>query len=271
MIAVGRLRQMLYIRDMTLAPKFEKPAGGAPVAPPRQSSAFWRWLGYLRKAVLVAALLVVALQVWFLVRVISLTTADPPTTAFMDSERDRLAELKPPVEIRRSWVPYESISPAVKQAVIASEDARFMTHHGVDWGAVRYALRTNEKRGRIALGGSTITMQLAKNLYLSGDRNYLRKGQEIVIAHMMEAVLSKRRILEIYLNSVEWGVGVFGVEAAARHYFKKPASQLTSREAAWLAAILPAPRRYDSQRNAPFANRKAMIIQRRMASAAYPK
>jgi monofunctional biosynthetic peptidoglycan transglycosylase len=262
---------MHYIWSMTLSPKLERPAGGAPATPPRASSRLWRWLGYLRKAVLVSILLVAALQVWFLVRVISLISADPSTTAFMDSERDRLAALKPPGEIRRSWVPYDSISTAVKQAIIASEDARFMTHHGVDWGAMRYALRTNEKRGRIAVGGSTITMQLAKNLYLSGDRNYLRKGQEIVIAHMMEAVLSKRRILEIYLNSVEWGIGVFGVEAAARHYFKKPASQLTSREAAWLAAILPAPRRYDSQRNAPFANRKAMIIQRRMGSAAYPK
>ncbi len=239
---------------------------GAGKARPR-----WRWLRWLRRALLAAVLLVVAVQAWFLARVVILAYSYPATTSFMDAERVRLRALKPPVEIRRNWVAYSAIAVPAKQAVIASEDARFMAHWGVDWGAVRAALRTNERRGRIALGGSTISMQLAKNMFLSADRSYLRKGQEIVIAHMMEAVLGKRRILEIYLNSVEWGVGVFGIEAASRHYFNKSAAQLSQREAAWLAAILPAPKRYDRQRNSQFANRKASIVMRRMAASDYPK
>lgn len=230
-----------------------------------------RWLWLLVKALGVLLLLVLAVQAWFFAHVVMLAFFDPTSSAFMDRERKRLAALQPPVSIRREWVGLQDIAPVARQAVIASEDANFMAHYGVDWRAIRAAQNVNRRRGRVALGGSTITMQLAKNMYLSPARSYMRKGQEIVIAHMMELVLGKRRILEIYMNSVEWGVGVFGVEAAARHYFKKSSSQLTPREAAWLAAILPAPKRYDRDRRAQSANRKATIILRRMPAARYPR
>lgn len=261
---------MPYTAVMSLSPRTGS-ANGPDKPAARTAAPLWRWLQLLRRFILVAVLLVAAIQAWFLARVVIMAYADPASTAFMDSERDRLAAQKPPISIRRVWVPYAAIAPVMKLAVIASEDARFMAHWGVDWGAVRAAFRTNERRGRIALGGSTISMQLAKNMFLSPDRSYWRKGQEIVIAHMMEAVLGKRRILEIYLNSVEWGVGVFGVEAAAKHYFNKSAAQLSAREAAWLAAILPAPKRYDRQRTSQFLNRKTAIVLRRMSASNYPK
>src|SRR5690606_38120888 len=152
----------------------------------------------------------------------------------------------------------------LKRAVIASEDARFTEHVGVDWSAIESAFEKNAERGRIAFGGSTITMQLAKNLFLSGERSYLRKAQEVLITWMLEAVMSKRRILEIYLNVVEWGQGVFGAEAAARHHFRVSASQLRPAQAARLAAMLPRPRYYDRNPGSGVLERRAALVQRWM-------
>jgi monofunctional biosynthetic peptidoglycan transglycosylase len=188
----------------------------------------------------------------------------------MQAEKDRLSELRPPQGIRQQWVPYEKISNNVKRAVIASEDANFTMHDGVDWDALEKAAKENAASGKIKRGGSTITMQLSKNLFLSAEQSYIRKAQEMIITGMLELVLSKKRILEIYLNVAEWGVGVFGIEAAARHYYGISAAQLNSEQAAWLAAILPAPRRFDQMRNSPIAAQKARIIIYRMRMAQIP-
>jgi monofunctional biosynthetic peptidoglycan transglycosylase len=154
--------------------------------------------------------------------------------------------------------------------VITSEDANFMIHDGVDWNALEKAAKENATQGKIKRGGSTITMQLSKNLFLSAEQSYIRKAQEIIITGMLEIVLSKKRILEIYLNVAEWGVGIFGIEAAARHYFGISAAQLSPHQAAWLAAILPAPRKFDQMRNSAIGTQKANIILYRMRMVNVP-
>ena len=216
------------------------------------------------KVILGVALLglaaILAMQLWFLMHVIVWREIDPTSTRFMRQQLQVLREGNPKAQLQHRWVDYQRVSVHVKRAVIASEDSRFPDHDGVDWEAIEKAFEKNTRRGKVAFGGSTITMQLAKNLFLSGDRSYLRKAQELVIAYMLEAVMSKRRILEIYLNVAEWGVGVFGIEAAARHYFDVSAAQLTPAQAARLAAMLPRPRYYDRNRgSAPLARRAAIV------------
>jgi monofunctional biosynthetic peptidoglycan transglycosylase len=195
---------------------------------------------------------------------------NPTSSAFIDAERDRLRSEVPPKVIEQTWVAYDQISRHVKRAVLTSEDSGFADHDGVEWNALEEAARANIEHGAIKRGGSTITMQVAKNLFLSSDRSYWRKAQEIMIATLIEFILDKRRILEIYLNIAEWGVGVFGIEAAAQHYFNVPASKLNPWQSAWLAAILPSPKRYDLNRKASWPDRKAQIIIRRMPQVALP-
>ena len=226
-----------------------------------------RWL--LRGLLLLAAV-VLAVQLWFLGQVAWWTTFDPTETSFMRAERARLAQGKSPVVLRHTWVPYARISVHLKRSVIAAEDANFTEHEGVDWDAIERAYESNKKKGKVMRGGSTITMQLAKNLFLSGDRSYLRKGQELVITYMIEALMSKRRILEIYLNVAEWGVGVFGCEAGARHYFGVPAAQLSPAQAARMAAMLPRPKFYDRNRGSAYLERRAGVIQRWAGDVAVP-
>jgi monofunctional glycosyltransferase len=183
------------------------------------------------------------------------------------------------------WVPYARISDHLKRAVITAEDSRFAEHEGVDWEAVAKAYEHNERvsnekdaartaagkrqRARIK-GGSTITQQLAKNLFLSGERSYLRKGQELAIAYMLEFWMTKQRILEVYLNVIEWGNGVFGAEAAARHYFGVSAAQLGPSQAAQLAVMLPNPRFYDTRRGSPYLARRSAAVARWMGDAELP-
>src|SRR5262249_33280228 len=143
------------------------------------------------------------------------------------------------------WVPYERISSNLKRALIAAEDAKFADHRGFDWDGIQRAIERNQQKGRIVRGGSTITQQLAKNLFLTPERSYWRKAEEMVITVMLEAMLSKRRILELYLNVIEWGHGVFGAEAAAQHYFGISAAQLSAEQAARLAAMTPSPRLFE--------------------------
>jgi monofunctional biosynthetic peptidoglycan transglycosylase len=226
--------------------------------------------GILKRVLLGAVAVAVAIQLWFFAQVIWFAFVDPSSTAFMDAELERLRVQNPQVQLKRVWVPYERISVHLKRAVIASEDANFTEHDGVDWDALEKAWQANAKRGRVVRGGSTITMQLAKNLFLSGERSYLRKGQELIISHMIELVMDKRRILELYLNCAEWGVGVFGAQAGALSQFGKGADRLTAVEAARMAAMLPNPRWYDRHRNAPQLLRKAAIIERRLAVAPVP-
>lgn len=195
---------------------------------------------------------------------------NPHSTAFINAERERLALEKHVVHIQQIWVPYKSISVYAKQAVIASEDSGFSQHDGVDWESMEKAAKENQRKGKIKRGGSTITMQLGKNLFLSANRSYIRKAQEIVIAGMLELVLDKKRILELYLNEAEWGIGVFGIEAASRHYYGISASQLSPMQAAWLASILPAPKRFDLNRESEWIAEKSLIILDRMPKVLLP-
>ncbi|MCU0426645.1 MAG: monofunctional biosynthetic peptidoglycan transglycosylase [Candidatus Kapabacteria bacterium] len=185
------------------------------------------------------------------------------------------------VGMDKTWVSLESISPAVQRAVIASEDARFLTHGGIDWEAVQEAQRRNERTERLAAqgkikkkrlyGASTISMQTAKNAFLFPSRTYLRKALEAYFTYLMEFIWGKRRILEIYLNIIEMGSGVYGVEAASQRCFGKSAAQLTSREAALIAAVLPNPRKWSPVKPSGYIQRKASTIQARMNGVALPQ
>lgn len=218
----------------------------------------------------VAALGVLAVQLWFFGWLVYWKFENPRHTAFMTQELARLQQKNPKAALRQQWLPYERISVQLKRAVIASEDARFVEHEGVDWEAVQKAYEENLRRGRRAKGGSTISQQLAKNLFLSGERSYLRKGQELVITTMLELLWDKRRILEVYLNVVEWGEGVFGAEAAARSYYGIGAAQLGAEQAARLAAYLPNPKRYGRLRASPYLDRRTAAILHYMPAAQLP-
>jgi monofunctional biosynthetic peptidoglycan transglycosylase len=203
---------------------------------------------------------------WYLTfpNVAVLAKKNPSSTALMDA---RTAETKAPGPPRKPfwvWVPLARISPHLQRAVIVAEDTSFFRHHGFDWDGIRDAATRNLDRGEFRRGGSTITQQLAKNLYLSPQKNLVRKAREAFIARALEQRLTKRRILELYLNVVEWGHGIYGAEAAARHYFRKSAQDLTPADAAWLAAILPSPRRYDPLRTTAYLSRRQHQILRRM-------
>ena len=232
------------------------------------------------------------LQLFFLARIALMASIDPQSTTFQRSEAWRLATRQGPLRWRQEWQPYQRISDNLKRAVIASEDGSFSNHEGVDWEALEKAWERNAQaeeraarqrprapaRNQLApparapkiVGGSTITQQLAKNLLLSGERTLLRKGQEFVLTFALEAMLTKERILEIYLNSVEWGEGVFGAEAAARHYYRKAASQLTPYEAARLAVMLPRPRYFEKLPNSGYLASRASTIVARMRGAELP-
>ncbi len=240
-----------------------------------------RWLGLL-------ALAVLALQLFFVLRIASMALIDPQSTAFERSEAWRVRRDTGSLRWRQQWVPYAQISEQLKRAVIASEDDSFSYHEGVDWDALEKAWEKNAKLQAQAdakkisnplkpatrvpkiIGGSTITQQLAKNLFLSGERTLLRKGQEFVLTLLLEALLSKERILEIYLNSVEWGEGVFGAEAAAQHYFGKPAARLNTLEAARLAVMLPRPKYFEKLPNSSYVAARSRVIAARMNNAELP-
>ena len=226
-----------------------------------------RWL--LRLALL-ALLLVLAVQLWFLGWVAYWRFENPGETAFMKRELRRMQEKNPRAQLRQQWVPYERISAHLKRAVVTAEDARFTEHEGVDWDAVQKAYEDNLKRGRAARGGSTISQQLAKNLFLSGERSYLRKVQELAITYMIETVWDKRRILEVYLNVAEWGEGLFGAEAAARLYFGTSAQHVGPEEAARMAAFLPSPKRYGRIRSGPYLDGRTAAILQYMYAAQIP-
>ncbi|ANQ83850.1 monofunctional biosynthetic peptidoglycan transglycosylase [Azoarcus olearius] len=226
----------------------------------------WRWLG---RALLAAFALLLLWQVWLFAQVAWWRTHNPDSTSFMRLRLDALQEKKPDARLRHTWVPYEQISIHLKRAVVAAEDDGFVDHEGFDWEGIQRALEKNERKGRPVSGGSTISQQLAKNLFLSPSRSYFRKAQEAVITVMIEQLWSKRRILEVYLNVVEWGNGIFGAEAAARRYYGLPASRLGPAEAARLAVMLPNPRKYERSfgpRLAAHADR----IRGRMAWAEVP-
>ena len=242
-----------------------------------------RWL-----VLLIFALL--AMQLYFVGRIAAMVVIDPQSTAFERSEAWRIWSDQGTLRWRQQWVPYSQISNHLKRAVIASEDDGFSYHDGVDWDALEKAWQKNNRaeaqaakkasaavtqrrtapRPPKVVGGSTITQQLAKNLFLSGERTLLRKGQEFVLTMLLEVLLNKQRILEIYLNNVEWGEGVFGAEAAAQHYFRKPASRLSTYEAARLAVMLPRPKYFEKLPNSGYLSERAGVIANRLNDATLP-
>jgi len=235
----------------------------------------------------------VGLQLFFVIAIALAIKIDPVSTSFQRSEAWRLATTKSSLRWSHEWVPYQRISDNLKRAVIASEDDGFASHDGVDWEAIEKAWERNSQAEQRAarqqsrpatrnhfapaaakppkiVGGSTITQQLAKNLFLSGERTLLRKGQEFMLTFALEQLLTKERILEIYLNNVEWGEGVFGAQAAARHYYLKNASQLTAYEAARLAVMLPRPKYFEKVPNSGYLASRAGTIVARMRAAELP-
>ena len=227
----------------------------------------WKAFCYTLGILVVAAL---AVQLWFVAHVLWWRSFQPEQSAFMAARVAQLRAKDPKAKLAHQWAPYERVSSQLKRAVVAAEDAKFMDHEGFDWEAISKAIEKNERKGRVVSGASTISQQLAKNLFLSGERSWVRKAQEAAITWMLESVMSKRRILELYLNVAEWGDGVFGAEAAARHHFGIPAHALSAHQAAWLAAILPSPLRYPRGHSTAYLNERVAIIQGRMQQARIP-
>lgn len=244
-----------------------------------------RWLRHLGLLIGLLLITLLALQLFFVARIALMAVVDPQSTTFQRSEAWRLLSEHGRIDWRQQWVANERIAANLKRAVIASEDAAFSEHSGVDWDAIERAwdrnLRAEARAERgpgsgkapaaaKVVGGSTITQQLAKNLFLSGERTALRKAQEFVLTFALEAVLSKRRILEIYLNSVEWGEGLFGAQAAARHYYRVDAAQLGPNPAARLAVMLPAPKRFEKRPASAYVTGRAATVVARMAAVELP-
>ena len=258
--------------------------------------------GHIARLLALVVLAGLALQLFFALRIAAMLVIDPQSTTFQRTEAWRLLTTKHAIAWSQQWTDYPRISDHLKRAVIASEDAGFAEHSGVEWDALEKAWERNQKaearvekinaqidrrlqkappakaaaskpvahvRAKV-VGGSTITQQLAKNLFLGGERNLLRKGQEFAITFMLEAMLSKQRILEVYLNNVEWGEGVFGAEAAARHYFRVDARALSTGQAAQLAVMLPAPKRFEKRPGSAYVVGRAGTIAARMGGVELP-
>ena len=226
-----------------------------------------RWL---KRLVLLLIGLLLGYQLWLLGWVVYWNNVNPDHTRFMEIRLAELREKKPDAQLQKQWVPYQRISAHLKRAIIASEDAKFVDHEGFDWDGIQKAIEKNQKRGKVVAGGSTISQQLAKNLFLTPAKTPWRKVEEAIITLMIEAVMDKQRIFEIYLNVIEWGNGVFGAEAAARHYYNIGASQLGPEQAAKMAGMVPNPRYYDRNRSAPGLARKAGVILERMPASEIP-
>ena len=241
--------------------------------------AFGRWLLLLLLALL-------GLQLFFALRILTMNWIAPESTTFQRSQAWQIVNRQGVLPWRQEPVPISAVASTLQRAVIASEDGAFTQHNGVWWQSLEKAWEKNakakaqaEKRAQRQpdkpvvmkiVGGSTITQQLAKNLFLSGERTLLRKGQELMLTLALETFLSKRRILEIYLNSVEWGEGVFGAEAAAQHYFRKSASRLNAWEAARLAVMLPRPRYFEKLAQSTYLASRAETIMARMNDVVLP-
>lgn len=226
-----------------------------------------RWV---KLALALAIALPLAWVGWIALEVGWYATHAPRETSFMAQRMAELQARNPKAQLRYQWVPYDRIAVDLKRALIAAEDAKFASHHGFDWEGIQAAMEKNRKRGRVVSGGSTITQQLAKNLFLTPERSYWRKAQEAVATVLLEAMLPKQRILELYLNVIEWGNGIFGAEAAARRYFNVSAAQLSPEQAARLAAMAPSPRVFERNPGSAYLDGRTETILARMPSAALP-
>lgn len=225
---------------------------------------------WLRRGLTAAVFLLVLWQGWYFGWVVWWRYVDPGESRFMVQRLDALREKNPQSVLRHQWQSYGKVSPHLKRAVVAAEDDKFIDHEGFDWEGIQKAIEKNQKKGKVVAGGSTISQQLAKNLFLSADKTPWRKLQEAIITIWLELLWDKRRILEVYLNVVEWGDGVFGAEAAARRYFGIGAGQLSAEQAARLAVMLPAPRKFERNPYSPYMNRRTQQILTRMPHAAVP-
>jgi monofunctional biosynthetic peptidoglycan transglycosylase len=225
---------------------------------------------WLKRGLIALLLLAVLVQAWYLGWVVWWKYFDPGTTHFMALRLEELRQKNPQAELKHQWAPYEKISDHLKRAVVAAEDDKFVDHEGFDWEGMQKALEKNQKKGKVVAGGSTISQQLAKNLFLSASKTPWRKAQEAAITVMIETLWDKRRILEVYLNVVEWGEGLFGANAAAKRYFAGTAATLRPEQAARLAVMLPAPRKFEKNPYSPYMNDRTQVILGRMANAEVP-
>ena len=212
------------------------------------------------RLLLLAAFALIMIQFWFFAHVAYWVKFNPSSTAFMRARLEVMRAGNAKAVLRNQWTPYQRISPHLKRSLIAAEDAKFLEHHGFDWDGIKQAWERNRREGGVVAGGSTISQQLAKNLFFSGKRTWWRKAQEAVVTVMLEAMMSKQRIFEIYLNVIEWGDGVFGAEAAARYHYGGTAAGLSAEQAARLAAMAPSPRRYGAGANTGYLRQRTSII-----------
>jgi len=225
---------------------------------------------WLKRTLLALVALIFIWQAWYLGWVLWWKWVNPGTTSFQSQRLGELRQKNPKAELKKQWLPYEKISGNLKLAVVAAEDDKFIDHEGFDWEGMQKAMEKNQQKGKVVAGGSTITQQLAKNLLLSPSKSFLRKGEEAIITLWLELLWDKRRILEVYLNVVEWGEGLFGAEAAAKRYFGVTATTLGPEQAACLAVMLPAPRRYERNPYSPYLNGRTQLILGRMPNSDIP-
>jgi monofunctional biosynthetic peptidoglycan transglycosylase len=228
------------------------------------------WRSLAARATLVLLLALLSWQLWMLAQIWWWRDHNPDMTAFMEVRAEQRRTDGHGTLSPHPWVPYARIPASLKRAVVAAEDARFLDHEGFDWQGIQDALRKDLRRGHLVAGGSTISQQLAKNLFLSERRSVFRKAEEAVLTLIIEQLWSKRRILEVYLNVIEWGDGVFGCEAAARHYYQAGASQLGPEQSARLAAMIPSPRFFDRHRGSRGLAQRTATVLARMPAAAIP-
>jgi len=244
-----------------------------------QQQVVWRLFFFRMLGLLVLGF--TSLQIYFLICVAAMNWFNPGSTSFERTEAWRLAKTYNRLNWKQEWQPYEKLPLSLKKAAIVSEDGLFAQHHGVYWDSIEKAWQRNAQAQALAerlhkkkppklVGGSTITQQLAKNLFLSGERFFLRKAQELLITLMLEACLSKQRILEIYLNHVEWGEGVFGAQAAAIRYFDRPAIELNSWQASRLVVMLPSPKYFEKIPQSAYLSERANVIESRFNQAILP-
>ena len=226
--------------------------------------------GLIKRLIVLFFIYLILYQFWVFLHVVWWVKFNPSSSAFMQARLAVIQETNPDAVLKHQWADYANISNHLKRAVIASEDAKFKHHEGFDWEGIEAAYEKNLKKGKLVAGGSTISQQLAKNLFLSNNRTPWRKAEEVVITLMLEKILNKRRILEIYLNMIEWGNGIFGAQAAAQYYFKTSAAKLDQTQAAKLAAMVPNPRYYDNHRNTRYLLRRTATINARMRYAEVP-
>ncbi|CAM8282438.1 monofunctional biosynthetic peptidoglycan transglycosylase [Candidatus Methylopumilus planktonicus] len=236
----------------------------------RLKNLFWNHRSFKGKIASVLFLLFFFYQLWILLHIILWTVVNPGESAFMETRLEHLQEKDEKATLRHQWVNYNQISINIKQAVIAAEDAKFIDHEGFDWEGIEKAYEKNKRRKKIVAGGSTISQQLAKNLFLSNQRTPWRKAEETIITLMLETVLSKQRILEIYLNVIEWGNNVYGIEAASLRYFSSHAKDLNSFQSAKLASMIPNPKYYESHQDASGLIERSGIILSRMNAIQVP-